>query len=602
MSTPEKLASATMGKYEFVGAGAVGGMGEVYAVRHRLLQELRAVKIMRGADAPNRQLQERFILEARLSARLRHPNLVQLYDLAFHEDGTVYMVLEWIEGLDLAKVLQQYGPPPLADALSIARQAVRALDYLHGEGVVHRDIAADNLMIAEKPGGELEVKLIDLGIAKSISTDSGLTRKGLFVGKLRYAAPETLDTKSRPATPDPRSDLYSFGIVLYELFTGDSPIVGDTESEILAAHLFGSPRDFAEADPGGRVPGELRRIVLKCLERSPAERFQSAAEVSRALASVGAPAARPERSTQLRRTITVARELLRDLARPADLEHEQEEFNRTIESDLPVPAASTTATAPGGEVSAEREIWFDELRRGYVRRQRTTRFSTVVQLIRTHPKPAVVAAMAVLLLVVVGFGGFLRGDESAASLPAAADAETPAAETAERADARYPGSGPATAADEAAAESPALQEEAPPEETVPAAEAAPPATSSAIALVSNNAQLTSALLERLAGSPEVIVRQSLGEAMAAARLRGGPAHAIQLTVEAQPATLEAYETTIPTCRVAVSGQVLTLPRGGSLFARSVEATAPQCGPAIALAGDQLARQLVARVRRLETGR
>ena len=192
MSRSDSLGRISQGKFEILGKGAVGGMGEVYAVRHRLLGELRAVKIMRAASASDPQLRERFMQEARTAARLHHPNLVQLYDLAFHEDGTAYMVLEWIEGLDLAKLLKEYGPPPLAATLDMAGQALDALGYLHDEGIVHRDVSTDNLMVAEAPGGGFRVKVIDLGIAKSIKHDSGLTRRGLFVGKLHYAAPETL--------------------------------------------------------------------------------------------------------------------------------------------------------------------------------------------------------------------------------------------------------------------------------------------------------------------------------------------------------------------------------------------------------------------------
>lgn len=587
MRAPERLASATEDKYEFLGVGAVGGMGEVYAVRHRLLGELRAVKVMHEASRLDRQLRQRFLLEARMAARLRHPNLVQLFDLAFHENGTAYMVLEWIEGLDLARVLDQYGPPSVADALEIARQTLSALDYLHGKGIVHRDISADNLMVVESEDHGLQIKIIDLGIAKSINTDSGLTRKGLFVGKLRYAPPEALDTDSHPAAPDPRSDLYSFGVVFYEVLTGTSPIAGSSESELLASHLLKPPRPFSETDPEGRVPDPLREIVLKCLKKDPAERFQSAAELTRAMAAVRAPA-RPGQSEALRQTIASLTPGARELSRQADLDQQEREFHRVFKSATPgAPAADgdeapTRPALPQREASAEREVWFDELRRDYLDSRRPTATSTVVQLIKSYPRRVAAGVVLLLLILLVGFSEFLRGGE----------APDPRVDPA-RSETRSP-SPPAASSPQPAVEAgkPGDQEQlAGRLDSAPAVTSPPPAAAAAVILISDDPQLTSLVFERLRAVADVAIRTSLAEASGAAG--GGARFAIRLSATTQSGTLEAYETLVPTCRVAASGQLLALPGGSVEFARTVESTAPQCGVAIARAAGELSAELSA---------
>lgn len=589
MRAPERLASATEGKYEFLGVGAVGGMGEVYAVRHRLLGELRAVKVMGASSRLNPQLQERFLLEARIAARLRHPNLVQLHDLVFHDNGTAYMVLEWIEGLDLARVLEQYGPPAIEDALEIARQALSALAYIHRQGIVHRDISTDNLMVVERDDHELQVKIIDLGIAKSINTDSGLTRKGLFVGKLRYASPEALDTRHRPATPDPRSDLYSFGVVLYEILTGARPITGSSESELLSGHLLQPPRPFAETDPEGRVPGPLREIVLKCLEKAPEDRFQSAAELARALDALEPPRRRPGQREELRRAIALATTAAAELARSEDLDRQEREFHRALgsaESATPGMADAPTLPAhPDREGSAEREVWFEELRRKMLDGRSPSAASTVVKLIQTHPRPVAAGVAAIVLLLVIGFSGFLRGGEG----PGPGTVPAPEASLGRQAP-------PPSAPQQAAEPEPPREAEA----TDPAGPAAdtdsrPPAAGRTVVVVSDDAQLTGVVVDRLRGVAEVMIRTSLEDALGAGRAAGGARLAVTLSATTQSGALEAYDTLIPTCRVAVSGQLLALPRGSSLFARTVESTAPRCREAVAQAGGRLADELAAAI-------
>ena len=264
------------GKYEVVHKISEGGMGAVYKVRHLLLEEDRVIKVIRPQIAASADHRERFRREAKATIRLRHPKIAEIFDFSFGADGTAYIVMELIEGKTLQEILRDNGPPPLDLCLEVAGQTLSALGYLHQKGYLHRDVAPDNLMLTRDFDGRPLVKLIDLGIAKRLEDDGGrsLTSTGTFVGKARYASPEQFATKEL----DRRSDLYSFGVVLYELVTGACPFEGSTPSQLIAAHLFQPPRSFDETDLRGRVPEELRRVVMRSLAKEPNDRMASAEE------------------------------------------------------------------------------------------------------------------------------------------------------------------------------------------------------------------------------------------------------------------------------------------------------------------------------------
>jgi eukaryotic-like serine/threonine-protein kinase len=266
-------------KYEILERIGQGGMGAVYKARHRLLDQERAIKVIRTPVELSAEAGERFLREARVASRLRHPNLAILHDYAVADDGNAWLVLEWIDGVPLREALRRNGPPPLTLSLEIARQTCEALAYLHRQRIVHRDVSPGNLMLAREEGRPL-VKLIDLGLAKALEgTGDGLTTGGLFVGKLRYAAPEQFGTDS----VDARSDLYSLGVVLYEMLTGWCPVEGHDPKSWMAGHLFREPLGFAESDPQGRIPEDLRELVLRTLAKNPAERPGSAEELAESL-------------------------------------------------------------------------------------------------------------------------------------------------------------------------------------------------------------------------------------------------------------------------------------------------------------------------------
>jgi serine/threonine-protein kinase len=284
MSFPQSIE----GKYEVLAKLSEGGMGAVYKVRHTLLDEVRVIKVILPHLGHTAELSDRFLREARAASRLRHPNIAQILDFLVDKQGHELLVMEFIDGLTLKEILRRTGPPSLGLAVEISRQALAALGYLHRRGFVHRDISPDNLMLARDPDGRPLVKLIDLGIAKAIvaDLDASLTQTGIFLGKPRYASPEQLEENGHV---DTRSDLYSFGIVLYELLTGRVPIAGRTPHELMAAHLLRPPLPFAESDPDGRVPPGLREVVLRMLEKKPQDRLATAEELSERLAPFAAP-------------------------------------------------------------------------------------------------------------------------------------------------------------------------------------------------------------------------------------------------------------------------------------------------------------------------
>ncbi|HUR83318.1 MAG TPA: serine/threonine-protein kinase, partial [Thermoanaerobaculia bacterium] len=257
-----------------------GGMGCVYKVRHRDLDEVQIVKTLQAHLSSNADLRERFINEARRGLRLRHPHIAGVHDFAVTADGTGYIVMEYVDGQNLKDILARQGPLPLDLVGSVAAQALDALAYLHGEKFVHRDISPDNLMLTTGADGKPFVKLIDLGIAKSLDSGQTLTMTGQFVGKISYASPEQFGGQL-----DGRSDLYSLGVVLYKLLTNADPFTGANFSELIRAHLFQPPRPFEDTAPGRGIPEAVQQVVYRALEKDPDKRYADANEFREAVLS-----------------------------------------------------------------------------------------------------------------------------------------------------------------------------------------------------------------------------------------------------------------------------------------------------------------------------
>lgn len=274
-------------KYEILELMGEGGMGSIYRARHRYLDEIRVIKTIRPQLVTQRNVQARFLGEARVAAKLRHPNIASIYDFTMTEEGTACIVMEYIDGQNLRQIQRERGRLPASEVLPVARQVLDALSYLHSRQFVHRDISTDNLMLGTDDLGKPKATLIDLGLAKSLEAPDSYTQTGTVVGKVHYIAPEQLSRGAPGVTIDGRCDLYSFGVVLYELLTKQLPIAGDDHVSLIAGHLHRAPLSFDVTDPEGDVPESVRSVVLRALAKKPENRFASAADLADALEEAG---------------------------------------------------------------------------------------------------------------------------------------------------------------------------------------------------------------------------------------------------------------------------------------------------------------------------
>jgi eukaryotic-like serine/threonine-protein kinase len=277
------------GKYQILSRLGIGGMGEVYKVLHTHLNAIRVIKLMRANIASDAGATERFLREARLATKIQHPNVAALFDFSALDDGSHYMVWEYIEGINLHELIVERGPLSARYAATLAVQALMGLDAIHRAGIVHRDVSPENLMIARDDEGIERVKIIDLGIAKSSSSaDDNKTKTGMFVGKWKYCSPEHLGMLPPGERIDGRADLYSFGIVMYEMLTGVPPFVCDTPHAYLMKHASERPKPLVEVNPGAVVPPQLESLIFRALEKDRTKRYASAREFAQELERVAA--------------------------------------------------------------------------------------------------------------------------------------------------------------------------------------------------------------------------------------------------------------------------------------------------------------------------
>jgi serine/threonine protein kinase/osmotically-inducible protein OsmY len=275
-------------KYEIVEKIGSGGMAVVYKVRHRAFGEVFAIKVVSPILADNEEFLNRFKNEAIITRRLRHPNAVRVDDLDTTEDGRPFIVMEYVAGQSLRKIIQTEGAMPVPRALAIAKQAAQALAAAHQLQIVHRDIKPDNVLLVSQPDGTDVAKVLDFGIAKVREGTMQLvdgytpTQTGMIVGTPQYISPEQA-LGMRGDDIDGRADLYSLGVVLYELLTGELPFHSDTPMGMMLHHIQTPARPPRELRPDVAIPQTLSDVLMKMLAKDPGRRFQTADELVVAL-------------------------------------------------------------------------------------------------------------------------------------------------------------------------------------------------------------------------------------------------------------------------------------------------------------------------------
>jgi serine/threonine-protein kinase len=278
------------GKYRVDRVLGVGGMGVVVAATHLDLGEPRALKFMRSTALSDEEAVERFLREARASSRLKGEHVARVFDVGRLDDGAPFMVMEFLSGQDLREVLEERGQLPVGEALLYLLQACEALAEAHAQGIVHRDLKPANLFLTRRPDGTPCLKVLDFGISKILG-DSGdghsVTKSYAILGSPYYMSPEQMRS-SRDV--DARTDVWSLGVIAYQLVSGGLPFNGRTITEIITVVLQGSPAPPSSVMPG--LPPGLDAAILRCLERDLALRHASVAALAAALLPFAPPEAR----------------------------------------------------------------------------------------------------------------------------------------------------------------------------------------------------------------------------------------------------------------------------------------------------------------------
>ena len=281
------------GRYQILRKLGTGGMANVYLAEDQELGRRVAIKILDDRHANDEQFVERFRREAKNAAALSHPNIVSIYDRG-EAEGTYYIAMEYLDGRTLKELILSRGDAPVAVVVEYARQILSALRFAHRHGIVHRDIKPHNVLV----DGEGRVKVTDFGIARAGT--SQMTEVGSIVGTAQYLSPE----QARGGEVDQRSDLYSLGVLMYEMLTGTVPFNGDTPVEIAMKHLSQTPEPPSARRPD--VPRELDMVVMRALAKDPEDRYQSAdemeADLDRVARGAGVAPRTEETATQIMRS------------------------------------------------------------------------------------------------------------------------------------------------------------------------------------------------------------------------------------------------------------------------------------------------------------
>ena len=276
------------GRFEIISPLGVGGMGRVYKAVQRPLGREVALKVLNprydGTRDPG--FERRFFLEASMTSKLKHPNTITVHDYGRTDDGIYYIAMEYLEGETLQRVLAENGKLPWPRALYVAGQVARSLREAHKLGLVHRDLKPANVMLMTEGTGGDTVKVLDFGLVKSFTPEkpreddevdrTGLTQAGVLLGSPLYMAPEQARGEA-----DPRTDIYALGVVMFQVMAGRPPFVSKESIDVIVKHIREKPPELRSLSP--EVPLEVNALVMKCLEKEPAARFQSMDELLEAM-------------------------------------------------------------------------------------------------------------------------------------------------------------------------------------------------------------------------------------------------------------------------------------------------------------------------------
>lgn len=278
-------------RYRVVKKLGEGGMGSVYSGEHEAIEKMVALKILHPEYSAKADIVQRFQQEAKAASRIKHPNVLDIFDFGQLDNGCFFLAMEFLEGHDLADDLLKYNVLPPARGIPFALQICRALAAAHSRGVVHRDMKPENVFILRTTDGEEIVKIVDFGIAQLRSNEEAaaaaesapkrrkLTKTGMIFGTPEYMAPEQAAGKKA----DLRVDIYATGVILYEMFTGHVPHTGETFMAVLAAHLNDTPPPMTSVNPELGISPEFQAVIAKSLAKKPEDRYQSMAELADAI-------------------------------------------------------------------------------------------------------------------------------------------------------------------------------------------------------------------------------------------------------------------------------------------------------------------------------
>jgi serine/threonine-protein kinase len=441
------VGSVLADRYHIVRRIGEGGMGQVYLAEHVKMRRRSAVKVLHQGMVNDPDAIARFNREASNASQIQHPNVAAIYDFGETEDGLIYLAMEFIDGEPLRKVIERQGALPAVQAADITRQVADALDAAHEMGIVHRDLKPDNIMIARGRTGEDVAKVVDFGIAKATSgDDQKVTRTGLAIGTPEYMSPEQLSGD----TLDNRTDIYSLGLVAFNMLTGQLPFPAVSSREAMIARLTERPRTLAEIKDDVSWPPELQTVMDRALASHPQDRYARAGDFGRDL--VRAVHAMPQSALSSTGTLAIA------TTHP---------HAPTVKRPVTPPPATG---APTPTPPATRQPG---------RRPTPLIAGTPTQIDDSGPGRIVLTVFIVLAALVLGGGGawyVMNGRAKAAVPPVATNAPaTPSPNAA----AMPSGAAPAAAADSAHHDSAARPDSA------PAKSAAAPAASSTTAQAPN---------------------------------------------------------------------------------------------------------------------